>query len=398
MMSALETSELHPSDQRSDNELLADLQTYKIVDGASERNIWAFWDQGLATCKPWCQRNIIGWVRRHGPQWTVRVLDMVDGSPNHYSRYFSDLGSFFPAALLGRTMKGTHVGPHAADLIRLPLLYLYGGVWLDVGFTLFRDLDDLCWHALVDPFNSVELAGFKMTISPSLAMFWNGFIAARKGSLAIKYWHDIYLKIWDDRTTCEGMHSHPLLRHLPRYEVLPFMGQPPAFAYEDFVDYLIQIFCLERLRHLRDLTKGWDGPRFFESRVLLFECISEVYWAQHLTHWDGRKQFNMLNRIREKTEPGFLEAERFVQDILSTSSTMKLSHGLVTEQREYLARIWDEPENEDADCTPGTFAAYLRWASVYYQQTKKLTSVQLPVYEESILTGNLLQALGEFHA
>jgi hypothetical protein len=106
----------------------------------------------------------------------------------------------------------------------------------------------------------------------------------------------------------------------------------------------------------------------------------------------------MLSRIREKTEPGFLEAEQFLQDILSTSSTMKLSHGLLTEQREYLARIWDKPENEDADCRPGTFAAYLRWASVYYQQTKRLTSVQFPVNEELILTGNLLQVLGEFHA
>jgi hypothetical protein len=397
MSSALNASQLHPLDQRSDNEIIADLQTYKAVDGASERNIWAFWDQGLAACKPWCQRNIIGWVRRHGPLWTVRVLDMVDGSPNNYSNFFPDPKSFFPATLLRRTMTGNHVGPHAADLIRLPLLYLYGGVWLDVGFLLFRDLDDLCWQVLADPFNPVELAGFKMTISPSLAMFWNGFIGARKGSIAIKHWHDIFLKIWDGRTSCNGVHSHPLLRHLPRYEVPSSTGQPPAYAYDDFVDYLAQMFCLERLRHLRDPVKDWDGPQFFESRVLLFECVDEVYWAQHLTHWDGRKQFNMLSCIRDETEPGFPEAEKFVQEILATSSTMKLSHGLVTEQREYLARIWDEPGNEDADCRAGTFAANLRWASVYFNQTKKLTSVQLPVYVEAILIGSLLQILGESH-
>ena len=76
---------------------------------------------------------------------------------------------------------------------------------------------------------------------------------------------------------------------------------------------------------------------------------------------------------------------------------MKLSHGLVTEQREYLARIWSEPGNEDADHRAGTFAAYLRWASVYFQQTKSLTRVQLPVYEKAILTGRLLQTVGEPH-
>lgn len=389
------SSDLRRLDHRSDDEILADLQTYKPVDNGAERNIWAFWDKGLAACKPWCQRNIISWVRRHSPRWTVRVLDMVDGSPNHYSKYFADLEPFFPAVLLQNKMTGTHVGPHAADLIRLPLLYLYGGVWLDVGFLLFRDLDDLCWDALENPLNPVELAGFKMTVNSSLAMFWNGFIAARKDSLAIKYWHDIFLKLWDGRTSCEGMNAHPLLRHLPRYEVPSSTGQPAAFAYEHFVDYLAQMFCLERLRHLRDPTKGWDGSQFFESRALLFECVSEVYWAQHLTHWDGRKQFNLLSCVREETEPGLREAEEFVQNILSMSSTMKLSHGLVTDQREYLARIWDEPGNEDADCRPGTFAAYLRWASVHFQQTKELTSVQLPVCERTILTGSMLEALGE---
>uniref|UniRef100_A0A093V233 Putative sterigmatocystin biosynthesis P450 monooxygenase n=1 Tax=Talaromyces marneffei PM1 TaxID=1077442 RepID=A0A093V233_TALMA len=369
MSSALETPELLTWDQRSDNEILADLQTYKPVDGTSERNIWSFWDKGLTAY----------------------------GSPNHYSKYFSDPECFFPAALLQKTMKGTHVGPHAADLIRLPLLYLYGGVWLDVGFLLFRDLDDLCWCALADPFNPVELAGFKMTISQALAMFWNGLIGARKGSLVIKYWHDIFLNVWNNRTSCDGINSHPLLRHLPRYEVPSSTGLPPAFVYKNFVDYLAQMFCLERLQHLRDLNRDWDGLRFFESRVLLFECVSEVYWAQHITHLDGRKQFNMLSCVRAETEPEFLEAEKFIQEILSTSSTMKLSHGLVTEQGEYLARIWDEPENEDADCRPGTFAAYLRWASVYFQQMKKLTPVQLPVYADAIITGNFLQILGESH-
>lgn len=38
----LETSQLHPSDHRSDSEILADFQIYKPVDGASERNIWRF--------------------------------------------------------------------------------------------------------------------------------------------------------------------------------------------------------------------------------------------------------------------------------------------------------------------------------------------------------------------
>ncbi|KAK6083348.1 capsule polysaccharide biosynthesis protein [Seiridium cupressi] len=349
----MDTSKKATSSQFTAEHILADLQIFKPIE--SERNIWAFWDSGLASCKPWCQRNIIGWIRRHGESWTVRVLDMVVGSPNHYSNFVPNATEFFPDAFVERIMSSTHKAPHAADLIQLPLLHLYGGVWIDVGFMLFRNLDDLCWDKPMDPTRDLQLFGFKMTISAEVAMFWNGFIAARKGCVAVKHWHGIFLKLWEGANKTAGMSSHLLIRHLPRYEVPPSTGQPPAFQYAHFVDYLAQMLCLERLRHIKDPAINWDGPAFFETSVLLYECVTEVYWAQHLTHWDGRKQFELLNPRREdaiKDEPYF-EADAFVAGIIDTSSTMKLSHGLVTEQREYLARIWDEPENSDADVAPG---------------------------------------------
>ncbi|TVY24264.1 putative glycosyl transferase [Lachnellula hyalina] len=391
-------AEKSPLAQLSDEEIIAELQTFKPIDPNSERNIWAFWDRGIAACKPWCQRNIISWARRHS-SWTVRVLDTEEGSPNHYSNYIPNTVEFFPDAFIKRTMAGIHVGPHAADLIRLPLLYLYGGVWLDVGFTLFRGLDDLCWYKLEDAENTLELAGFKMTISSEAGMFWNGFIASRKSCAATKHWHDTFLKVWEGTDSTTGMSGHPLLRHLPRYEVPSATGKPPAFQYAHFVDYLAQMFCLERLRHTRDPVIEWDGPAVFSQNVLLYECVSEVYWAQHLTHWDGRKQFDLLSRQREGAEQDdkFKEADAFVNGILGMSSTMKLSHGLVTEEREYLARIWDEPENVEADRKPGTFAAHMRWASIHFQQDRELSPVALTLREDALLTGGLFEAVGKPH-
>ncbi|PNY27370.1 Uncharacterized protein TCAP_02712, partial [Tolypocladium capitatum] len=381
-------------------EILADLQTFKPVDPGSEKNIWAFWDRGLAACTPWCRRNVVGWARRHDASWTLRVLDMVEGSPNHYARYLPGTAEFFPEAFLRRTLKGTHAAPHAADLVRLPLLYLHGGVWVDVGFMLFRGLDDLCWRELADERNPLELAGFRMTISDEVGMFWNGFIAARRGCAAVKHWHDIFVRAWEGTESTAGMSRHALLRHLPRYEVPSSTGQPPAYEYADYFDYLAHMFCLERLRHLRDPSVGWDGLAFFADRVLLYDCAAEVYWAQVLTHWDGRKQFDMLSRRRDGGGPddeGWAESEAFVSGILATSSTMKFSHGLVTEQREYLARIWDEPANADADWAPGTFAAHLRWASVHFNQTKELVPLRLRVREDALLAGGLLELQGETH-
>ncbi|KAM0815760.1 putative glycosyl transferase [Seiridium cardinale] len=324
---------------------------------------------------------------------------MVVGSPNHYSNFIPNTTEFFPDAFVEGIMSGTHKAPHAADLIRLPLLHLYGGVWVDVGFMLFRNLDDLCWDKLMDPTRDLQLFGFKMTISAEVAMFWNGFIAARKCCVAIKHWHGIFLKLWKGAGNTAGMSSHPIIRHLPRYEVPSSTGQPPAFQYAHFVDYLAQMFCLERLRHIEDPAINWDGPAFFETSVLIYECVTEVYWAQHLTHWDGRKQFELLNRRREDAikDESYFEADAFVTGILDTSPTMKLSHGLVTEQREYLPRIWDEPENSDADTAPGTFAEYLRWASENFHQTKDLTSLSLPLMEDALISGGLLDVIGDSH-
>ena len=415
----------------TDEEILLELQQHKPVDPLSERNIWAFWDKGLAHVKPWCQRNIISWVRRHnrqpGPKWTVRVLDMVPGSPNHYSHFIANTTAFFPDAFLKQATTGTHRAPHAADLIRLPLLHLYGGAWIDVGFTLFRTVDDLCWNKLAEeasqPALQLELAGFKMPVADKLDMMWNGFIAARKGSRIVKYWHDTFLKLWEGKDSTQGMNAHPLLQHLPRYEVPPPPDEAPAFSYADFVDYLIHMYCLERVRNNVDDLLDWSGPQYFNQHVYLLDVVSEVYWAQALTGWDGRKQFELLSRQRQRadvtvnasananaeistsTSPphenneAWQEAEAFVQGILDTSSTMKLGHGLTTEvtQREYLAGIWDKPEHADADRERGTFAARLRWASEEFVQQKELERVYLTMREDARLGGRLLSVVGRAH-
>ncbi|KAH9906544.1 hypothetical protein F4778DRAFT_778933 [Xylariomycetidae sp. FL2044] len=335
------------------------------------------------------------WVRRLGPSWTVRVLDLVKGSPKHVYKYIEP--STFPATFRNGTMKGLHVGPHSSDLVRLPLLYWYGGVWLDTGFLLFRGLDSLCWDQLADPTSPLEMAAFAINMGPEVGMMFNGFIAARKGCRCVKYWHETFLESWKGLDNTEGMSSHSLLVHLPRYEPPSRDGKMPPFRYAQFADYLAQVLCLERVRHLKDSALGWDGLRFFARNVLLYDCSTEVYWAQRLTGWDGRKQFEMLSRKREGADSSsheYLEAEDFVSGILTMSTTMKISHGLQTAGREYLAELWDMPENHSADNAPGTFAAYLRQAAETLEQTRPLKPVMLSILRQALLEGPLLEARG----
>ncbi|KAI9760532.1 MAG: hypothetical protein M4579_001617 [Chaenotheca gracillima] len=389
-----QNGQLNGVDERTDEEILAQLQTFQPAN-ESEKNVWAFWDKGFSKSPPWNQRNVISWVRRLGPSWTVRVLDLVEDSPVNVYKYV-DAG-FFPEAFNARTMSGKHVAPHTADLVRLPLLYLYGGVWLDVGLMLFRSLDELCWTSLSDPESPFELAGFKITFNPEVSMLFNGFIASRKGTQCVLNWHNTFKKLWEGTTSTAEMSTHPILQHLPKYEPPTRPGQKPPFTYTQFADYLAQVLSLERVRHLQDPSSDWDGPAYFRDKVLLCDCTQEVYWAQRLTMWDGRKQFDLLARQREGVphDEKYEEAEAFVQGVLDKSSTMKISHGLITPGREYLAELWDDPANHDADNAPGTFAAYLRWAGVHENRPRELPRVTMPPIESAFLTGPVLDALGE---
>ncbi|KAL1952870.1 hypothetical protein VTO42DRAFT_4075 [Malbranchea cinnamomea] len=369
-------------DRRSDEEIIAQLKSYRAPT-ASDKNVWAFWHSGFDNMAPWTQRNVIGWVRRLGPDWTVRVLDRVPGSPVNVSRYVDP--SFLPEAFNADNLTGPHAGPHAGDLVRLPLLYLYGGVWLDVGMMLFRHLEDICWNIIEDPSNACEIVGFTyldmpLTTQPML----NGFIAAKRGNGFIKRWHDIFLALWQGGATeATGFHNHPLLRHLPLLVVVagaeaadkPNLGpNVQESAPGTWDDYLAQCRCFDRLIRLIDPNDGFNGLQYWEEKICLFDAIPEMYSMQVRTAWNGIKQFELLSLKRdcddvERDDEKYQLADLMVDEMLANSATMKLSHGNGSMETT-LAALWDDPKHHHKDVEPGTFAAYLRYASVHCEQTR----------------------------
>ncbi|KAL8722260.1 MAG: hypothetical protein Q9225_001247 [Loekoesia sp. 1 TL-2023] len=226
---------------------LLQLPAYQPVIN-SEKNVWAFWDTGFSNCLAWCQRNVISWVRRLPPSWTVHILDNVEGSPAHISKFISP--SFFPEALTQDKLANPQPGAHTSDLVRLPLLSLYGGVWHDVSPLLFWSLDSLCWNQLADPAHPFEMASFRIAFSPERTAVFNGFIAARRSNPCIKLWHAVCLEVWRSRTTTVGMHKHPLLQHLPRYEAPSIPGAKTP----------IHVRAICQLRDANHLSRAFAAP------------------------------------------------------------------------------------------------------------------------------------------
>ena len=167
-------------DTRTDKEILTSLEKYTPV--TSEKNIWAFWDKGVRNMPAWCQRNVVDWVRICGPSWTVRILDAIPDSPTYCLKYVS--GDLLPEAFVNGTMTGVYVGQHSSDFLRGATLYTHGGVYMDVGNILIRDLDRVGWNQLADP-NSPFQVCVPIMYGTMMA---NHFVASRKGDPFIKCW------------------------------------------------------------------------------------------------------------------------------------------------------------------------------------------------------------------
>ena len=391
-------------DQRSDEEIFSSLQEHHPVTG--EKNVWGFWHSGFSNSPPWVQRTVINWVRR-SPSWSIRILDSVPGSPLHIHRYVTP--TLLPDALNNNAMTGPHVGPHSADLIRLPLIYLHGGIWMDAGTLLFRDLDDICWSKLADPESPYEMAGF--TIQQGGAKgnsIMNSFIAARKGNPFLKRWHDIYLEAWRGVSESKGMHAHPLFKHIPLLgtfkdvmkrnqgpgsqsqdaESEPQLQEsespPPGsdsqdmFEQKDLADYAAHFLCFNRLSALEDPSDGFNGSDYLNTHALFFSGMQELFLFHALSDWDGERQFQYLSTKYQpseqegKRDQHYLEAENFAESVVRDSCQMKVSHGIKSLGMVLLGGVWERPENEDADRADGTFAAYLRYASVSLEQTRAM--------------------------
>lgn len=385
-------------DRRSDAEIVDSLLQHRPV--TTEKNVWAYWHSGISNMPAWTRRNVVNWVRKLGPGWEVRVLDRVEGSPNNVSQFVDS--THFPKAFNENTMTGQNFGQHSADILRLPLLYLYGGVWMDVGMILLRHLDSMCWDAIEDPNSPCEIAAFRAYLRPDVPSIVNGFIAAKKDNPFIKRWHAIFLEIYKDRTNNSGIHAHPLVRHLPQLAPPLTEVNSPTFDAESavFSDYLGHFLACDRLIHLDDPTPSdsFNGAKYFEEHFLLFELMQEMYLLQLNSAWNGTKEHQLLSApVDKSTAPDAElrdEAEALVNNILANSCTMKLSHGFQGSGVDFLADIWEKPEHKDADCKEGTFAGYLRAGSVLLEQTREVETLEKQVVKpETVVRAGLLEPI-----
>ena len=394
-------------DSRSDAELIEYLKAPPPV--THERNIWAFWDSGFDNMRPWTKRNVLNWIRLQGSTWDVRVLDMVPGSATNVHNFVPT--EQLPECFNNQTMDGFTKGPHASDMVRLPLIYLHGGAWIDAGCILFRNLDDIAWRDLEDPKSPYEMFITLFQSRKYIGQCLTGFFMARKGNPFIYRWMRVWQEVWKGgRTNCQGLHKHPLLEPLgfiipPDFQEqenprqIDMGGKAAEFDIGILTDYLALNMAYERVRCTQSAEDEWDGPKYYREHVHLVDTIDEVWKSHEMLLQDELFPLLSLPFKPEEVEsdPKQKAASDYVGHVLANCSMAKFSQGhWQPGLRIPLAMSWSQPENADADIKEGTWAEYFRWASTSCQQTrlqgKTLESIVLGPERNEILTGRLLQA------
>ncbi|KAJ3551407.1 hypothetical protein NPX13_g11368 [Xylaria arbuscula] len=368
-------------DLRPEEEIVQELRSFRPV--TSEKNVWCFWDKGLDRMYPSYRCTVLNWVRKLGSTWTIRIVDLVDDSPNNVYKYVSR--DWFPECFLNRTMDGSSAAQHAADLVRLPLLYEYGGVWMDVGNMLHTHLDQLFWDALSAPDSPYEMAVWIITgqIRKEWGSFGNYMLAARKGCIFIQNWHNSYKELWRGRTNATGFYKLPLVQDIGIAEAMRDWGFGDK-VYE-MSDYVAQMLLGDRTKNLLDVSTGWDGREFWENKVFMVEGIRNGILGAILTEYDGYKQAELFTTaLDEPDEEKRKAAEAFVVEVLENSHMYKVYHnsagGLPA-----LGDVIKKDGFKDADHRPGTFGELYRYGTVHWEPTREVDRlIPQPTGEELI--------------
>ena len=360
-------------DLRSDAEIDAALRDPPPV--TTDKNIWLFWDTGLDNLPSHHLRTVRAYHRRFSRRgWTVRLVDCVPASPLHVARYLDPADpSLFPAVFRrGAALAGVHAAQHTSDLVRWPLLLAHGGAYVDVGLLPVGDLDALWESTVADPASGIEVLSYDGGTDHHRTLC-NYFMAAKRDNPLFARCHALFLRLWEGRTSTEGMHAHPLLRSVPlmRADGLSFVEDGRQYAPTDVAvllsDYIAQGQVMSLVLGLVDAADGWDGPAYATQRVFALEFMAGAQLVNELTGWDGRRAFELLSLSLPK--PGEAESEdqakarEIVEACLGRSFAFKLATGLIVRvMGDTLGSLWRK--HEGADDIGGTYAHWLRYGTV----------------------------------
>lgn len=270
--------------------------------------------------------------------------------------------------------------------MRIGLLVRYGGVWIDAGMALQRNLEHLGWNRLNDPADPTELLTVVITNDYGPNLILQGFIAALPNNVFLTHWKRLYIELWKGASNSASFHRHPLLHNFPQLRLTPPWRQTfgPDLTTESVNDYLSHQISASRLICIHDIAAGWNGPAYWKQHVRLLSS-SELFPLACLYYgnegYTESRQWELLCLPRPADpvaaaaeNPEQRHAQRLCEAMIAESSFQKHANGPYSIPT--VARLWTEYPG--TDIAPGTWAEYARWGRIYADQTQRSPKLWTP--------------------
>jgi hypothetical protein len=264
---------------------------------------------------------------------------------------------------------------------------------MDAGILQFGDLNWLWEQHITNPTSPYDFAGFTMGAYPDIQIV-NFWLMCRAGNPLVQRAHRILLKLWEGKTNTTGMHTHPLVSHVPLLRVsnevvVEEEGKERMVINDAFMtDYAIQIQAIGAAQRWLDEEDGWDGPKYVREKAWLWNMIEGAYVLEITMGWNGPKEFELMKmRMPAQGEEENSEqalARQIVEKSIAGSWCLKLGHGFSAKLfgADTIGMLWRK--HDGTDCEEGTYAGWLRWAEVYCNQAEPTKRMNLPAYEPTM--------------
>ncbi|KAH7090822.1 hypothetical protein FB567DRAFT_618422 [Paraphoma chrysanthemicola] len=361
----------------------------------NSKSVYAFWDKGIHNLYPNVLRNVVAWHHRLSHLgWNIYVFDVVPDSPLNITN-FLDIAdpNVVPDAFRDGTLSGEFKGQHLSDLIRFPLLLKYGGVYMDVGIMLFGDLEGLWTRHIMNPESPFDFAGFTFDLSQVSILSY--LLISNANNPLVARAHHLLLKVWEGKTSTQGMHKDPLISHISFSNVPSEFDTngDKAFSLESLLDYAIHMHVIRAAQSWVDEEDGWDGPQYVQDRCYVLSMMEYSHAHERLASWNGE----LLHRLfllplprhgKDESEDQKL-ARQITEEVAGKAWCLKLGHEAVGKLSAFdsLGVCWrDKP---GTDCVKGTYGGWLRWAEWNLGQNRLPDTVDIPMSKPS-MKGRLL--------
>ena len=310
------------------------------------RTIWTFWDGD----PPKFVRVVAESWKLHNYDYEIRVLD-----PDTLKMYLGTAYDEFPSPEL-RT-----------DLIRLRLLYSYGGVWLDSSVILFEGIDDLV------QWDSLDENGFRALYNSALSnpghrdVIESWFLASYPHSEAIAQILIILeatVRDFGNQFTVENTSRSPIFiaeAHSWHVRLQKTLGQTPEAWGQYLLVYTVYTYLYHRHAEFREVVK----PENFHDAVKI------GYRLQYLCGWDMTSVAKILfTKHLARVEHKYLLSSKMMK--ISTKgalSSVKMLHSMPQNSFIYSALQLDRHSTlhrADFSVIVARFDEQLDWLQPYY--------------------------------